>query len=153
MATQTTTEPVHTANVEEGTSSARKGGGPPEDAPWFGGSGFPYRANRGGGGDDGDDGGGGGGGGGGDLPPAARRDPEEQNNGTKLSGKEPVIFDGDRSKAEAFLLEWTIYRLLNGEQDIMRQAFSRVMLSLPSSKDLTSKKGQICKLDGWEAKF
>ena len=48
----------------------------------------------------------------------------------KLSGKEPVIFDGDQSKAEAFLLEWTIYRLLNGEQDIMRQAFSRVMLSL-----------------------
>ena len=48
----------------------------------------------------------------------------------KLSGKEPVIFDGDRSKAEAFLLEWTIYRLLNGEQDIMRQAFSRIMLFL-----------------------
>ena len=48
----------------------------------------------------------------------------------KLSGKEPVIFDGDHSKAEAFLLEWTIYRLLNGEQDIMRQAFSRVMLFL-----------------------
>ena len=41
-----------------------------------------------------------------------------------------MIFDGDRSKAEAFLLEWTIYRLLNGEQDIMRQAFSRVMLFL-----------------------
>ena len=76
------------------------------------------------------DGGGGGGGGRGDLPPAARRDPEERNNRTKLSGKEPVIFDGDRSKAEAFLLEWTIYRLLNGEQDIMRQAFSRVMLFL-----------------------
>ena len=37
----------------------------------------------------------------------------------KLSGKEPVTFDGDHSKAEAFLLEWTIYRLLIGEQDIM----------------------------------
>ena len=49
---------------------------------------------------------------------------------TKLSGKEPAIFDGDRSKAEVFLLEWTIYRLLNGEQDIMRQPFSRVMLFL-----------------------
>ena len=129
MATQTTTEPVHVTNVEEGTSSARKGGGPPGEAPWFSGSGFPYRAPRGGDGDDGD-GGGGGGGGGGDLPPADRRDPEERNNGTKLSGKEPVIFDGDRSKAEAFLLKWTIYRLLNGEQDIMRQAFSRVMLFL-----------------------
>ena len=52
------------------------------------------------------------------------------NNGTKLSGKEPAIFEGDCSKAKAFLLEWTIYRLLNGEQDIMRQAFSRVMLFL-----------------------
>ena len=104
MATQTTMEPVHITDVEEGTSSARKGGGPPADAPWFSGAGFPYQAPRGGDGDDGD-GGGGGGGGGGHLPPAARRDPEEQNNGTKLSGKEPVIFDGDRSKAEAFLLE------------------------------------------------
>ena len=102
-------------------------GGPPGDAPWFSGSGFPYRAPRGGDGDNGD--GGGGGGGGGPLP-AAGGHREEQNNGTKLSGKEPVIFDGDRSKAEAFLLEWTIYRLLNGEQDIMRQAFSRVMLFL-----------------------
>ena len=48
----------------------------------------------------------------------------------KLSGKEPVIFDSDCAKAEAFPLEWTIYRLLNGEQDIMRQAFAWVMLFL-----------------------
>ena len=78
-----------------------------------------------------DNGGGGGGGGGG--PPAVARDgrnPEGGSNGTKLSGKEPTIFDSDRSKAEAFLLEWTIYRLLNREQDIMRQPFSRVMLFL-----------------------
>ena len=129
MATQTTMEPTHTLDVEEGTSSAQKGGGPPGDAPWFSGSGSPYRAPGGGGGDD-EDGGGGGGGGGGGPPPAARREQEEQNNGMKLSGKEPVIFNDDRSKAEAFLLEWTIYRLLNGEQDIMRQAFSRVMLFL-----------------------
>ena len=104
MATQTTMEPVHVTHVEEGTSSARKGGGPPGDDPWFSGSGFPYRASRGGGGDNG--------GGGGDLPPATGREQEEQNNGTKLSGKEPIIFDGDCSKAEAFLLEWTIYMLL-----------------------------------------
>ena len=61
--------------------------------------------------------------------PRAAGNPDDRN-GTKLSGKEPAIFDGDRSKAEAFLLEWTIYRLLNGEQDIMRQPFSRVMLFL-----------------------
>ena len=89
----------------------------------------------GGGGDGGDNGNGRGGGGG--PPGAARigRDPEDRSNGTKLSGKEPVIFDSDRSKAEAFLLEWTIYRLLNGEQDIMRQPFSWVMLFLTLSRN------------------
>ena len=112
MATQTTTEPAQTLATEEGTSSVRKGRGPPDDAPdpqWFGGSAFPYRGpgrrnDRGGkgGGRGGDEGGGGGG------PPRAARDPDDQNNGTKLSGKEPAIFNRDRSKAEAFLLKWTI---------------------------------------------
>ena len=122
MATQTTTEPVQIIDTQEESSSARRGGEPPIDPPnpqWFGGSGFPYRPPaRGGGG--GGDGGGGGGGGGRGLPAVAGN----PNNGTKLSGKEPATFKGDHSKAEAFLLEWTIYRLLNGEQDIMRQAFS-----------------------------
>ena len=132
MATQTITEPTQVMSTEEGSSSARKGGGPPGDEPWFSGLGFPHRAQgrgNGGGGDggDGDDRDGGGG-----PPRAARigRGPDDRSNGTKLSGKEPVIFDGDRSKAEAFLLKWTIYRLLNEEQDIMRQPFSRVMLFL-----------------------
>ena len=128
MAMQTATEPTQNITPEEGSSSVRKGGGPPEDAPdpaWFGGSGFPYHApgrRGGGGGDGGGDGGGGddGGGGGRRSPRAAGgRGPDDQSNGTKLSGKEPTIFDGDCSKAEAFLLEWTVYRLLNGEQDIM----------------------------------
>ena len=127
MATQTTTEPVQTFATEGEASSARRGRGPPDDAPdpqWFTGSGFPYQAPRGtGGGGSGGDGGGGG-------PPGVAGNPINRNNGTKLSGKEPAIFKGDCSKAEAFLLEWTIYRLLNGEQDIMRQAFSRVMLFL-----------------------
>ena len=113
MATQTTTEPTR-VNVQEGTSSLRKGGAPPDDTPdpsWFGGSGFPYRRPE-----DGNRGGGGGG------PPGAagpREDLSDRGNGTKLSGKEPAIFDGDHSKAEAFLLKWTIYRLLNGGEDIM----------------------------------
>ena len=42
MATQTTTEPTHAINIEEGTSAAQKGGGPPDDESWFVGSGFPY---------------------------------------------------------------------------------------------------------------
>ena len=70
----------------------------------------------------------------------------------KLSGQEPAIFDGDCSKAEAFLLKWTIYRLLNGEQDIMRQAFSRVMLFLtfikgPDIQEWTS--SQVGWLGSW----
>ena len=132
MATQTTTEPVqvHT-HEEEPSSSACKGGGPPGDEPdprWFAGSGFPYRApDRGG---EPPNGGGGPPAGGGGPPTGRGGDPNDRRNGMKLSGKEPAIFDGDRSKAEAFLLEWTIYRLLNGEQDIMRQPFSQVMLFL-----------------------
>ena len=125
MAMQTTTEPMQTFAPEAGTSSVRKGGGPPDDGPnphWFGSPGFPRGApSRGGGG-----------GGGGGNPPgaAAGRDPDKRSNGTKLSGKEPVIFDGDRAKAEAFLLEWVIYTMLNGDQDIMKQPFSWAMLFL-----------------------
>ena len=122
MATQTITEPMQTYAPEEGLSSVHKGGGPPDDTPdqaWFGGSGFPYHAP-----------GGGGRGGGGPPTAAGGGNPDERSNGTKLSGKEPVIFDGDRSKAEAFLLEWAIYMMLNSEQDIMKQPFSRTMLFL-----------------------
>ena len=36
------------------------------------------------------------------------RIPDNRSNSTKLSGKELVIFDGDRTKAEAFLLEWVV---------------------------------------------
>ena len=74
--------------------------------------------------------GGGGRGGGGGPAAGLERDPNDQNNGTKLSGKEPVIFDRDHAKAEAFMLEWVIYTLLNEDQEIMRQAFSRIMLFL-----------------------
>ena len=134
MATQTITEPIRVEAQEAGTSSLQKGGAPPDDTPdpsWFSGSGFPYRRPENQGGGDGRGGGGGGGGGGDPLGAARPRgDPDDRGNGTKLSGKEPAIFDGDRSKAEAFLLEWTIYRLLNGAKDIMRQPFSRVMLFL-----------------------
>ena len=56
MATQTTTESIKVDTQEEGASSLRKGGAPPDDVPnpsWFGGSEFPYRRpedGRGGGG-------------------------------------------------------------------------------------------------------
>ena len=47
-----------------------------------------------------------------------------------LSGKEPVIFDGDHAKAEAFILEWTIYTMLISETEVMAQVLSRTMLFL-----------------------
>ena len=126
MTTQTTIEPMQTVPPEEDTSTIQRGGGPLEDPPdprWFGGSGFPYNLPRGrssGGGCGGVDGGGGGGAG----------DHNDRGSGPKLSGKEPIIFDGDCSKAEAFILEWTIYTMLNVETDVMSQAFSRAMLFL-----------------------
>ena len=143
MATQTTTEPTQTFALEEGLSSICKGGGPPGDTPnlaWFGGSGFPYHTpnrSRGGGRDDG----GGGRGSGGPPGAAAGRNPEDLSNNTKLSGKELVIFKGDRSKAEALLLEWAISMMLNLDQDIMKQPFSRTMLFLTFIKGPTSKNG------------
>ena len=130
MTTQVTTKPTQTFATEEGPSTVcRGGGGPPGDEPdprWFGGTGHPFNMPGGGGGG-GDEGGGGGGGGG---HGGGGGDPNDRGPGAKLSGKDPVIFDGDRAKAEAFFLEWTIYRLLNEETEVMKQAFSRVMLFL-----------------------
>ena len=119
MATQTMTKPTQTIAAEGEASSAQRGRGPPGDAPdphWFGGTGHPFNMPGGGGG------GGSGGGGGGN--------PDDQNHGPKLSGKEPVIFDGDQSKAEVFILEWIICLMLNEETEVMSQVFSRTMLFL-----------------------
>ena len=80
---------------------------------------------RGGGG-----GGGGGDGGGGNNRNNGKADPNDQGPGAKLSGKEPIIFDGDHAKAKAFFLKWTIYMLLNEDTEVMRQALSRIMLFL-----------------------
>ena len=55
--------------------------------------------------------------------------------GAKLSGREPVIFDGNCSKAKAFILEWTVYMLLSEEAEVMRQASSRTMLFLTFIKE------------------
>ena len=111
MSTQVVTEPTQTIATEGEASSAWRGGGPPGDAPdprWFEGTGHPFNMPGGGGGGN----------------------PGDWNHGPKLSGKEPVIFDGDWSKAEAFILEWIIYLMLNEEMEVMSQAFSRTMLFL-----------------------
>ena len=127
MTTQTTTEPMQTITTKGGPSTVQRGGGPPEEEPdprWFRGTGHPFNMCGGGGGGGGGRGGGGRGGGGGGG------DPNDRGPGAKLSGKDPVIFNGDCAKAEGFFLKWTIYMLLNEETEVMRQAFSRVMLFL-----------------------
>ena len=122
MATQTMTEPTQAITAKGEQSFTQKGRGPPGEDPsprWFGGSGNPFNLpSRGGGG--GSEGG------------NHRRggNPDDQGLGNKLSGKEPAIFNGDCSKAEAFMLEWTIYMLLNEETEVMNQAFSRTMTFL-----------------------
>ena len=105
------TEPTPAISTEGEASSTQRGRGPPGDEPnpcWFGGMGHPFNMPRGGGGGN----------------------PNDQGLGTKLSGKEPVIFDGDCSKAKAFILKWTIYTLLIDETEVMSQVFSRTMLFL-----------------------
>ena len=114
---------MQTVPPKEETSTIQRGGGLPGGPPdprWFGGMGHPINLPGGSGG------GGGGGGGGGD----GGGDYNDQGSGPKLSGKEPVIFDGDHAKAKAFILEWTIYTMLNSETEVMAQAFSRMMLFL-----------------------
>jgi hypothetical protein len=61
------------------------------------------------------------------TPDHQRRRPA--NHG-KLSGKEPTVFTGDRKDAEAFILEWQIYQMLNYDAEVMRQPFTRATLFL-----------------------
>ena len=48
----------------------------------------------------------------------------------KLSGQQPVIFEGDRCKSEAFIQEWNIYWGLNQATPHIMNPFSRVLLFL-----------------------
>ena len=75
-------------------------------------------------------GGGGGGGGGGDDSDDDLDAATAQATNGKLNSKEPTIFTGDQKVAEAFLLEWQIYQLVNHGVGLMRQAFTRATLFL-----------------------
>jgi hypothetical protein len=90
-------------------------GGPPGGFP---GGGFP--------------GGGGHPGGGGPptpvpLPPAPV---VPGGQGDKLMGNPPLIFKGDRDKAEEFITQWQLYKGVNITNDLMRNAYQRAMLFL-----------------------
>jgi hypothetical protein len=131
MATQTQTCSV-AAMGEQSYNHAIKRSGPPGREPPHG---DPFRGfaaagravNRGGGGG----GGGGDGGSNGEDPddPDHLRRRHPVNHG-KLSGKEPTVFMGDRKDAEAFILEWQIYQMLNYDAEVMCQPFTRATLFL-----------------------
>jgi hypothetical protein len=59
-----------------------------------------------------------------------RRERRYAGSNDKLSGKEPTVFTGDRKDAEAFILEWQIYQMLNYDAEVMRQPFTRATLFL-----------------------
>jgi hypothetical protein len=97
-------------------------GGPPGGFPGGGGppgGGFP---------------GGGGGFPGGGGPPAPVPLPPAPvipgGRGDKLVGNPPLIFKGDRDKAEEFIMQWQLYEGMNITNDLMRNAYQRAMLFL-----------------------
>jgi hypothetical protein len=94
------------------------GGGPP-NVPARGGDpappeGGPPAGPPGGGGDPGAVGG--------------RGDPKQPSD--KLIGREPEIFNGDRTKVETFLTEWNVYRVLNDRTRTMINPLEHTMLFL-----------------------
>jgi hypothetical protein len=50
--------------------------------------------------------------------------------GDKLVGNPPLIFKGDRDKAEEFITQWQLYKGVNITNDLMRNAYQRAMLFL-----------------------
>jgi hypothetical protein len=50
--------------------------------------------------------------------------------GDKLVGNPPLIFKGDRDKAEEFITQWQLYEGVNITNDLMRNVYQRAMLFL-----------------------
>jgi hypothetical protein len=48
----------------------------------------------------------------------------------KLVGNTPLIFKGDRSRAEEFITQWQLYEGVNITNELMRNAYQRAMLFL-----------------------
>jgi hypothetical protein len=106
--------PVKNTGKTSGTSGAGASGGPPGSGP-PGGSGPPHAPGPPGGGGAGGGGGAAGGGGGG--------------NG-KLGGNPPEEFNGEHSKANAFMNQFNLYRLSNYDTEQMVVPMKRAMLLL-----------------------
>jgi hypothetical protein len=103
------------------------GGGPPGRGPPVGGG--PFGPPGGGppGGPFGPPGGGPPGGGPPAPIPAA---PAMGGRSDKLVGNTPLIFKGERSRAEEFITQWQLYEGVNITNDLMRNAYQRAMLFL-----------------------
>jgi hypothetical protein len=61
------------------------------------------------------------------IPPAPVI-PGGRNN--KLVGNTPLIFTGDRARAEEFITQWQLYKGVNITNDLMRNAYQQAMLFL-----------------------
>jgi hypothetical protein len=62
------------------------------------------------------------------IPPAPAVGGGGRND--KLVGNTPIIFKGERSKAEEFITQWQLYEGVNITNDLMRNAYQRAMLFL-----------------------
>jgi hypothetical protein len=60
------------------------------------------------------------------IPPA----PVVGGGGGKLVGNTPLIFKGERSRAEEFITQWQLYEGVNITNELMRNAYQRAMLFL-----------------------
>jgi hypothetical protein len=60
------------------------------------------------------------------IPPA----PAMGGRSDKLVGNTPLIFKGERSRAEEFITQWQLYEGVNITNDLMRNAYQRAMLFL-----------------------
>jgi hypothetical protein len=49
---------------------------------------------------------------------------------TKLVGNPPIIFKGEKSQAEEFIMQWELYEGVNINNTLMRNAYQRAMLFL-----------------------
>jgi hypothetical protein len=96
-------------------------GGPPGQGP----GGGPFGGGPPGGGPPG-----GGGPQGGPPFPMPQAPRPEGHHGDKLVGNPPVIFTGDRSKAEQFITQWQLYEGVNITNTLMRNPYQRAMFFL-----------------------
>jgi hypothetical protein len=95
------------------------GGGPPGGGPPRGGPpGGPFRPP------------GGGPPGGGPPAPIPPAPAVMGGRSDKLVGNTPLIFKGERSRAEEFITQWQLYEGVNITNDLMRNAYQRAMLFL-----------------------